>query len=187
MIFTETKLKGAFIIEPEPLEDERGFFARTFCRKEFESYGLNPKVVQCNVSYNKKGGTLRGMHYQDAPYEEAKLVSCISGAIYDVIIDLRLESPTYCQWFAATLYGFNFSTHPPIHPSTHKLLYIPEGFAHGFLTLTDNTEVFYQMSEFYMPEYARGVRWDDVAFSIKWPSDIHIISEKDRNYPDFIQ
>ncbi len=186
MIFTETKLKGAFIIEPEPLGDERGFFARTFCRKEFESHGLNPNVVQCNVSYNKKGGTLRGMHYQDAPYEEAKLVSCISGAIYDVIIDLRPDSTTYCQWAAVTLCGFNFSTHSPIHPSTHKLLYIPEGFAHGFLTLADNTEVFYQISEFYMSEYARGVRWDDPAFNIQWPIDVVVISEKDKRHPDFI-
>jgi len=186
MIFTETKLKGAFIIEPEKFEDERGFFARTFCRREFESHGLNPNVVQCNISYSKNKGTLRGMHYQIAPYEEAKLVSCIRGAIYDVIIDLRPDSPTYCQWVAVTLYGFNFSTHPLIHPSSNKLLYIPEGFAHGFLTLVDNTEVFYQMSQFYMPEYARGVRWDDPAFCIHWPENVLVISEKDKHFSDFI-
>ena len=187
MLFTETKLKGAYIIEPERLEDERGFFARTFCRKEFESHGLNTNFVQCNISYNKKKGTLRGMHYQAAPYEEAKLVRWTEGGIYDVIIDLRPDSPTYCQWIGVTLYGFNFSTHSLIHPSTHQLLYIPEGFAHGFLTIVDNTEVFYQMSEFYMPEYARGVKWNDRAFDIEWPSEIRIISEKDQNYPDFFQ
>jgi dTDP-4-dehydrorhamnose 3,5-epimerase len=176
MIFTETKLKGAFIIEPEKFEDDRGFFARTFCRREFESHGLNPNVVQCNISYNKNKGTLRGMHYQIAPYEEAKLVSCIRGAIYDVIIDLRPDSSTYCQWVAVTLHGFNFDTHPRIHPSSNKLLYIPEGFAHGFLTLSDDAEVFYQMSEFHMPEYAGGIRWNDPLFSISWPKDPAVIS-----------
>ncbi len=185
MLFTETKLKGAYIIEPEKFEDDRGFFARTFCRKEFESHGLNPNIVQCNISYNRKKGTLRGMHYQAAPYEEAKLVSCIRGAIYDVIIDLRPDSPTYRQWVAVTLYGFNFSTHSLIHSSTHKLLYIPEDFAHGFLTLEDDTEVFYQMSEFYMPEYARGIRWNDSAFNISWPIEVAVISEKDKKYDDF--
>src|SRR4030042_6480857 len=172
MIFTETKLKGAYIIEPEKLEDERGFFARTFCRKEFESHGLSPNFVQCNISYNRKRGTLRGMHYQAAPYEEAKLVSCIRGAIYDVIIDLRPDSSTYRQWVAVTLYGFNFSTHPLIHQSTHKLLYIPEGFAHGFLTLMDDTEVFYQISEFYAPGYGRGIRWNDPVFGIEGPDEV---------------
>jgi dTDP-4-dehydrorhamnose 3,5-epimerase len=125
------------------------------------------------------------MHYQIAPYEEAKLVSCIRGAIYDVIIDLRPDSPTYCQSVAVTLHGFNFYTHPLIHPSSNKLLYIPEGFAHGFLTLSDNAEVFYQMSEFYMPEYARGIRWNDSAFNISWPIDVAVISEKDMQYPNF--
>ena len=159
MRFTETRLKGAFIIEPERLEDERGFFARTFCQKEFGAHGLNSKIVQCNVSYNKHKGTLRGMHYQAPPMAEAKLVSCTRGAIYDVIIDLQPESPTYCQWFAEELNAEN-----------SKMIYIPEGFAHGFQTLEDETEVFYQMSEFYSPEHARGVRWDDPAFGIKWPS-----------------
>lgn len=182
MIFTETKLKGAYIITLEPIEDNRGFFARTFCRKEFESHGLNPDFVQCNISFNKKKGTLRGMHYQATPYEEAKLVSCIKGAIYDVIIDLRSDSPSYCQWLVVEL-----TAHSLLPTTNPKMLYIPEGFAHGFLTAMDNTEVFYQMSEFYMPEYARGIRWNDPAFGIHWPDNIVVISERDEQYPDFIQ
>lgn len=176
MIFKETKLKGAYVIELEPLEDERGFFARSFCQKEFEEHGLNPRIVQCNISFNKKKGTLRGMHYQVAPYEEAKLVSCIKGAIYDVIIDLRPNSPTYCQWFAVELSAEDY-----------KMLYVPEGFAHGFQTLEDNTEVFYQMSEFYHPECARGARWNDPLFNIKWSITTVILSGNDQNYPDFNQ
>jgi len=174
MIFTETKLKGAYIIELELLEDERGFFARSFCQKEFEEHGLNPRIVQCNISYNKKKGTLRGMHYQAAPNEEAKLVSCIRGAIYDVIIDLRPDSTTHCQWFAVELSAENY-----------KMLYVPEGFAHGFQTLEDNTVVFYQMFEFYHPECARGVRWDDPAFRIRWPLSNRVMSKKDQSYPAF--
>jgi len=170
MIFTETKLKGAYIIELEKLEDERGFFARTFCQDEFRKHGLNPCIAQCNISYNKKKGTLRGMHYQAKPYEEVKLVSCIQGAIYDVIIDLRENSATYCQWFAVELSALN------------SQLYVPEGFAHGFQTLEDGTIVFYQMSEFYHPECARGVRWSDPAFGIEWPIEELIISPKDRLY-----
>ena len=181
MIFIETKLKGAFIIEPEPLEDERGFFARTFDQKEFEARGLNPRVVQCNISFNKKKGTLRGMHYQIAPYEEAKLVRCTKGAIYDVILDLRSESPTFKQWIAVELTAYSSQLTAP-----YRMLYIPEGFAHGFQTLEDNTEVFYQMSEFYHPECSRGVRWDDPAFGIEWPEDERIISVRDQQYPDFI-
>lgn len=173
MIFKETKLKGAYIIELEPMEDERGFFARSFCRKEFEKYGLNPNIVQCNISYNKKKGTFRGMHYQVKPHEEAKIVSCVRGSIYDVIIDLRPDSPTRCHWFAVELSTENF-----------KMLYIPEAFAHGFQTLEDNTVVFYQMSEFYHPECAMGVRWDDPAFNIEWPDDARIITVKDLQYPD---
>ena len=172
MKFIETRLKGAFIIEPERLEDERGFFARTFCQKEFEAHGLNSKIVQCNISYNKRKGTLRGMHYQAAPMAEAKLVSCTRGAIYDVIIDLRPKSPTYCQWIADEL-----------NTENRKMIYILEGFAHGFQTLEDDTEVFYHMSEFYSPEHARGVRWDDPVFGIEWPLNTKIISEKDKNYP----
>lgn len=176
MIFKETKLKGAFIIEPERLEDERGFFARTFCQKEFKKYGLNFSIVQCNISFNKKKGTLRGMHYQVAPHEEAKIVSCIRGAIYDVIIDLRKDSPTYCKWFAVKLTVENY-----------KMFYIPKGFAHGFQTLEDDTMVFYQMSEFYHPECAQGARWNDPAFGIEWPVSVKIISEKDLGYKDFIK
>jgi dTDP-4-dehydrorhamnose 3,5-epimerase len=174
MRFIETALKGAFIIELEPIEDERGFFARSFCQKEFEKHGLNFHVVQCNISYNKKKATLRGMHYQVAPYEEVKLVSCIRGTIYDVIIDLRPDSHTYCQWFAMELSSEDY-----------KILYVPKGFAHGFQTLEDNTVVFYQMSEFYHPECARGVRWDDPVFKIEWPLSNRVMSKKDLNYPDF--
>ena len=174
MVFIETKLKGSFIIELERLEDERGFFARSFCQREFEEHGLNPRIVQCNISFNKKKGTLRGMHYQIAPYEESKLVSCIRGAIYDVIIDLRPNSSTYCQWFAVELIAENY-----------KMLYVPEGFAHGFQTLEDKTVVFYQMSEFYHPECARGVRWDDPVFGIKWPVEQLVISPKDESFEPF--
>lgn len=172
VIFRETKLKDAYIIEPARLEDERGFFARTFCQKEFEAHSLNPKLVQCSISYNRRKGTFRGMHYQVAPMAEAKLVRCTRGAIYDVIVDLRQGSLTYCQWEAVELNAEN-----------RKMIYIPEGFAHGFQTLEDDTEVFYQMSEFYAPEYARGVLWDDPAFGIVFPLKNMIVSEKDKNYP----
>jgi dTDP-4-dehydrorhamnose 3,5-epimerase len=171
MIFQEVKLKGAYIIEPERLEDERGFFARTFCQKEFKKHGLNPCIVQSSISFNKKNATLRGMHYQAAPYEEVKLVSCVRGSIYDVIVDLRPHSSTYLQWFAVELSGLN-----------HKTLYIPQGFAHGFQTLESNSVVFYQMSEFYHPECARGIKWNDPTFKIKWPVPSPIISAKDNSY-----
>ncbi len=175
MIFKETKLAGAFIIEPELTEDERGFFARTWCKQEFEAHNLNPNLVQCNISFNLKRGTLRGMHYQIPPYEEAKVVRCTMGAIYDVIIDLRPGSRTFKQWIAVELSAEN-----------RVMLYIPEGFAHGFQTLRDNTEVFYQMSEFYHSESARGVRWNDPTFLIEWPSaGTRIISLKDQQYSDF--
>lgn len=174
MKFIEIKLKGAYIIETERLEDERGFFARTFCQREFEEHGLNPHIVQCNISFNKKKGTLRGMHYQVAPHQEAKLVSCIRGVIYDVIIDLRRDSPTYCQWFAVELSAENYKT-----------LYVPEGLAHSFQTLVDDTVVFYQMSEFHHPECARGVRWEDKAFGIEWPSSSPVISKRNLKYPNF--
>lgn len=176
MKFTETKLKGAYIIEPELITDERGFFARSWCQQEFEKRGLNPKLVQCNISFNHKKGTLRGMHYQAKPYEEAKLVRCTKGGIYDVIIDLRAESPTFKQWDAVELTAENY-----------QMLYVPEGFAHGFQTLVDNSEVFYQISEFYHPESARGVRWDEPIFGIEWPDEERrVISDKDGIYPDFI-
>jgi len=172
MKFTETKLKGAYIIEIEPMEDERGFFARSFCKEEFEKLGLNSEIVQCNVSYNKKAGTLRGMHFQRKPYCETKIVSCIKGAIYDVIIDLRENSETFCKWEAVELTGNNF-----------KMLYIPEGFAHGFQTLVDDTIVYYQMGNYYNSDYSDGVRWDDPAFDIKWlECDNRIISDKDKSY-----
>ncbi len=174
MIFKEDRLKGAFVIEPETQEDERGFFARTWDQHEFEVRGLNPRLVQCSISFNNKKGTLRGMHYQTKPYEEAKLVRCTMGAIYDVIIDLRPDSSALKQWTAMELTADN-----------HRMLYIPEGFAHGFLTLKDRTEVFYQMSEFHTPASVRGVRWDDPAFGIRWPIAIKIISDRDKNYPNF--
>lgn len=171
MIFTETRLSGAYVIDLECIKDERGFFARTWCKEEFGKHGLNSNLVQCNLSHNVKRGTLRGMHYQVAPYEEAKLVYCISGAIYDVIIDLRENSPTFRQWQAFELSAQN-----------RRMLYIPVGFAHGFQTLQDHTSVFYQMSEFYHPECARGIRWDDPAFAIYWPTGQKIISQKDYSY-----
>ncbi len=175
MIFNPTKLKGAYLIELEKREDERGFFARSWCQREFEAHGLNPRLVQCNISFNKKKGTLRGMHYQAPPYQEAKLIRCTAGAIYDVIIDLRQNSETYKEWIAVELTAEN-----------RKMLYVPEGFAHGFQTLMDNTEVFYQMSEFYIPPYSRGIRWNDPQFKIIWPeAEERVISLKDQTYPDF--
>jgi len=175
MIFKETSLKGAFVIEPECRQDERGFFARTWCEREFTAAGLPLQWVQCNISFSRQRGTLRGMHYQAAPYEEAKLVRCTMGAIYDVIIDLRAELPTFRQWLAVELAADN-----------RRLLFIPKGFAHGFQTLADETEVFYQMSQFYAPEYTRGVRWDDPAFKVSWPAGTRLISERDRGFPDFL-
>ncbi len=174
MIFTETSLAGAFHIDIRKLEDPRGFFARTFCQKEFIEHGLNTRVAQCNVSYNIKKGTWRGLHLQISPYQEAKLVQCISGAIYDVIVDLRPKSPTYMKHLGVTL-----------RAEEYQMLYVPEGFAHGFLTLTDHVNVFYQISEFYAPEYARGFRWDDPAFGIVLPEEVKVISERDARYPDF--
>ena len=174
MKFIETELRGAFLIDPERLEDERGFFARTWCRKEFEQYGLNVDWVQCNISYNTRKGTLRGLHYQAAPFAEAKLVRCTMGAIYDVILDLRPDSDTYRQWISAELSAEN-----------RKMIYIPQGFAHGFQTLVDHTEVFYQMNAFYAPEYARAVRWNDPQFNIHWPEAERTISEKDQKIQEF--
>lgn len=174
MIFTETKLKGTYIIEPEKLEDERGFFARTWDKKTFEKKHLDSNLVQCSISHNKKKGTLRGMHYQISPFEEAKLVRCTKGKIYDVIIDLRKKSNTYLKWYSIELSENNY-----------KMLYIPEGFAHGFQTLVDNTEVFYQMSEVFSAEHARGILWNDPLFGINWPIADPIISVKDANWPLF--
>lgn len=177
MVFNETRLRGAFTIDLEVHGDERGSFARSFCWREFEAHGLNPRVVQCNVSHNRARGTLRGMHYQEAPHEEAKLIRCARGAMYDVIVDLRPESPTYRQWA-----GFELRAAAG-RPS--RMVYLPAGFAHGFQTLEDDTEVFYQMSEFYAPEAQRGFRWNDPAFAIEWPEAVRVISERDRTYPDF--
>jgi len=172
MIFKETMLQGAYVIEPELLEDERGFFARMWSHEEFSARGLNPNIVQCNSSYNKLRGTLRGMHYQIPPHEEAKLVRCTAGAIYDVIIDLRPGSPTHSKWIGAELSASN-----------HLMVYVPEGFAHGFQTLEADTEVFYQMSAYYHSESASGLRWDDPAFGIAWPLAISAISARDRSHP----
>jgi dTDP-4-dehydrorhamnose 3,5-epimerase len=174
MIFYETKLPGVFIIAPEKLADERGFFARTWCQRDFAAHGLEPHFVQCNVSFNQAMGTLRGMHYQAAPCAEAKLVRCTMGAIYDVSLDLRPESPTFKQWVAVELTADN-----------HCMCYVPAGCAHGFQTLRDNTEVLYQMSTFYAPLAARGVRWNDPAFGIQWPLEVRRIAARDNTYADF--
>jgi dTDP-4-dehydrorhamnose 3,5-epimerase len=172
--FSPTALAGACIIDIEPVPDERGFFARSWCREEFARYGLNPDLAQCSISFNKKHGTLRGMHYQAKPHEETKVVRCTRGAIYDVIVDLRPESSTFRKWIAVELSADN-----------RRMLYVPPGFAHGFQSLVDDTEVFYQISTFYHPESARGARWDDPAFGIEWPVMERVISDKDRQYPDF--
>ena len=174
MTFHETKLRWVFEIHLEPKSDERGFFARTWCQKEFAAHGLSPRLVQCNVSFNTRRGTLRGIHYQAAPHAEAKLVRCTKGAIYDVVVDLRPESPTLRGFMAVVLTAKN-----------RRALYVPEGCGHGFLTLEDETEVFYQMSEFYNTESARGVRWDDPAFQIAWPEKVEVISKRDRSHPNF--
>ncbi|MFO7667387.1 MAG: dTDP-4-dehydrorhamnose 3,5-epimerase [Desulfobacterales bacterium] len=176
MIFIETKLQGAFIIDVQRMEDDRGFFCRSFCRHEFSKFGLNPEIAQCNISFNRHAGTLRGMHYQVEPHAEDKIVRCTRGGLYDVIIDLRKESPTYKQWTALELTEDN-----------RRMIYIPKGCAHGFQTLVNNTEVFYEMSEFYHPESAIGIRWNDPVFGIQWPRvERLIISDRDRNWPDYI-
>jgi len=174
MKFQETKLSGVFEIQIEPIADERGFFARSWCHNEFVAHGLDPRLAQCNISFNKRKGTLRGVHYQLAPYTETKIVRCTQGSIYDVIVDLRPQSRTFKQWTAIVLTA-----------EKRNMAYVPENCAHGFLTLEDETEVFYQMSEFYDGASARGVRWDDPAFRIAWPAKVEVISERDRTYPDF--
>jgi dTDP-4-dehydrorhamnose 3,5-epimerase len=174
VIFTETALKGAWILDLEPLNDERGFFSRSWCVRQAEAHGLNTRVAQCNVSFNKRRGTLRGMHYQAEPHPEAKLIRCTRGAIYDVIIDLRVESPTFKQHVVVIL-----------DATSRRQLYVPEGFAHGFQTLQNDTEVCYQMSDFYSPAHGRGVRWNDPAFAIHWPDAERIISTRDQSYADF--
>lgn len=176
MQFIPLSLQGAFLIDLERHQDERGFFARSYCREEFTAHGLNPEMVQSNISYNTKRGTLRGMHYQRSPFEEAKVVRCTQGKLFDVIVDLRPDSFTFCQWHGAELTAEN-----------HLALYVPEGFAHGFLTLADGTEVLYQMSTVYQPGAAAGVRWNDPAFEIVWPGEVTVISERDNSYADFAQ
>lgn len=175
MIFTELPLSGAYIIEPEPLPDDRGFFARLWCQHEFAARGLETRLVQSSMSYNKSAGTLRGMHYQAAPNEEVKMIRCTRGSIFDVIIDLRRDSPTFVKHYAVELTACN-----------RKMLYVPAGFAHGFQTLEHDTEVMYLMSEFFAPASARGVRWDDPIFNIAWPhTERRIIAHRDATYPDF--
>ncbi len=174
MKFHETKIPGVVEIHPERKPDERGFFARTWCQNEFASNGLNSKLVQSSISFNTRKGTLRGMHYQALPHAEVKVVRCTRGAIYDVVVDLRPHSPTFKEWIGLTLTAEN-----------RNMIYIPEGCAHGFVTLEDKSEILYQMSEFYDAGSARGVRWDDPAFQIVWPEHVQVISERDRTYPNF--
>jgi dTDP-4-dehydrorhamnose 3,5-epimerase len=174
MVITETELKGAFVIALEPYEDVRGFFARAWSDREFEAAGLNARFVESNISFNEKKGTLRGMHYQLPPYAQTKLMRCTRGSIFDVIIDLRPESPTFKQWVAKELSAEN-----------HLILYVPGEFAHGYQTLEDKTEVSYQTTAYYAPEHGRGVRWNDPAFQISWPIDNLVMIERDRDYPDF--
>jgi dTDP-4-dehydrorhamnose 3,5-epimerase len=171
--FLATDIPGCWILEPERLADERGYFARTWCARELGERGLEARLVQCSVSWNRRRGTLRGMHYQAPPCAEAKVVRCTHGAIYDVAVDLRPDSPTFRRWVGAQLTREN-----------GRALYIPRGFGHGFLTLQDDTELSYQMSEFYVPEQARGVRWDDPLFGIEWPGAVQVIAPRDRDYPD---
>ena len=174
MIFTETRLKGAFIIEIKKIEDERGFFGRAWCQKEFEEHGLNPNICQINASHTKKKGTIRGLHYQIDPYQEAKFIRCTRGRVFDLIIDLRPDSPTFMQWIGNELSS-----------DSYKMVYVPENFAHGILSLEDNSEVYYPVTQFYTPGAERGIRWNDPAFNIKWPIDVEIVSEKDNSHPDF--
>jgi dTDP-4-dehydrorhamnose 3,5-epimerase len=174
MKFIETSLAGAFLIDIEPVVDERGFFARAWCWREFEQHGLNPDLKQCNISSSRKRGTIRGMHYQIAPYQEDKLVRVTQGAIYDIIIDLRPFSSTYKEWIGVELTA-----------DSYRMIYVPKGFAHGFQTLMDKTEVFYQMSEFFTPEYYTGFRWNDPIFNLRWPVEEKIISAKDQSFPNF--
>ena len=175
MILHETALKDAYVIDIERREDNRGFFARAWCKKEFAAHGLNADMAQYNIGFSKKRGTLRGMHYQGVPYEETKLVRCTMGAIYDVVLDLRSDSPTYKQWIGVELTADN-----------RRMLYIPEGCAHGYQTLADKTEIVYQASQFYAPECARGVRYNDPTFGIQWPITVQVISDTDKNWPDYL-
>lgn len=174
MKIVETPLKDSFLVYLERIEDFRGFFARAYCYKELGKRGINKKIVQINTSYSYKKGTLRGLHYQVDPHGETKIMRCIQGAIFDVIIDLRPESETFCQWYGVKLSAYN-----------RNMLIVPEGFAHGYQTLIDDTEVIYPTTAFYSPEHERGIRWDDPFFNIKWPVSDPIISDKDKSFPDF--
>ena len=174
VVFTESSLPGAYFIAMEKQEDDRGYFARSWCEREFKRHNLDSTLVQCSISYNRKKGTLRGMHYQAPPCAESKLVRCTRGAMFDVIIDLRTSSPTFTRWISVEL-----------TPDNGTMIFIPKGFAHGFQTLTDNTDVFYQMSEFYAPDHQRGFRWDDPMIGIKWPHPVTTMSDKDRTLPEF--
>lgn len=174
MDFVETKLEGAYLVKLEPFEDERGWFALSWSEKEFAARGLDSRLAECNVSFNRKKGTLRGMHYQEAPHGQVKLVRCTRGAIFDVIIDLRASSPTFKQWVGTELSAEN-----------RHALYIPRDFAHGFQTLTDDSEILYQMSDPFVPASSRGVRWNDSSFGITWPDSDRLICERDNEYPDF--
>jgi dTDP-4-dehydrorhamnose 3,5-epimerase len=175
MKFVPTEIPGVVILDLEPFVDERGFFARSWCEREAHAHGLAFGTTQCNVSYNSRKGTLRGMHYQVAPHEEKKIVRCTSGAILDVVVDIRPQSPAFRRHVAVELSAAN-----------RRALYIPEGCGHGFLTLTDDAEVWYQMSEYYSPAHGRGFRWNDPYFALTWPASIEVISERDRTYPDFV-
>lgn len=174
MRFISTPIPGAWLIEIEPVEDERGFFARTFCAQQLAAHGLEGRMVQQSIAFNKRKGTLRGMHYQAPPYEETKLVRVTKGCIYDVILDLRKDSSSYLSWYAVELSADN-----------HRTLYVPKGVAHGYQTLEDNTEVFYQMDQSYVPSHACGVRWNDPMFNIEWPIRDPIISARDASFPDY--
>jgi dTDP-4-dehydrorhamnose 3,5-epimerase len=175
MIFQETRLGGCFLVQIETYDDDRGFFALAWSAGEFAKRGLEARLMECNISFNIKKGTLRGMHYQEAPHGQTKIVRCTQGSIYDAVVDLRPGSPTFRQWA-----GFELSA------ENRLLLYVPKGFAHGFQTLEDKTEVFYQMSEVFTPESGRGVRWNDPQFGVVWPEMPRVISERDRTYPDFV-
>jgi len=174
MQFFDTSLPGVHLIELEKIRDDRGYFARTWCKEEFEAHGLNPAMLQMNLGFSYRKGTVRGMHFQLPPYGEAKLVRCNRGSLYDVIVDLRPDSPTYCEWFGMKLTAENGS-----------MLYVPPGCAHGYQTLDDNTELQYLTSQVYQRDYARGVRFDDPVFNIQWPTDVTVVSEADRNWPNY--
>lgn len=172
MNFTELHLPGAYLIEPQRIGDDRGFFARVLCRDEFAAHGLNMDIVQANLSYTVDRGTLRGLHYQEEPYAEGKMVRCTRGAIYDVMVDVRSDSPTYLDWEGVELTEEN-----------RRMVYVPRGFAHGFLTLTDDCEVFYPVTASYAPDYERGLRYDDPALDIEWPAEVSVVSKKDQTWP----